>query len=115
MGHIRISPKEGFIWSDVTSAGGHGPVDCIDGSGKGIGPKEVRGISIFKQGASLIQNPPVRSLSNSVLFRSVQDGELHRYPILSTVGFEGGIDIKNTEVMILPKRGHVHWTTNVRV
>ncbi len=91
--HIRPPPKECLIWHGVTSTGGYSSINHIDCSGKGIGPEEVWGINIFKQGASFIQNPSVQMLSNPILLRSVRDSEFQGYSIFHPIVFEDSIHI----------------------
>src|SRR5258708_9081306 len=86
------SRKEGFIRCDACVTGGS-LVDCIDGSGKSIGPEEIRGISILHDGVPLVKYPPVCPLCNSILFRGVGDGEFHADTYLFAVHLEDGVYI----------------------
>ena len=48
MGDIWFLAEESFERGDVADAQANCPVDHIYGGGKGIGPKEARGIGIFQ-------------------------------------------------------------------
>ena len=72
----------------------HGVYNCH----KSIGTEEVWGSGVLHDGPPFIQDLPVGSFSDSILFRCMQHSELKLDSTFSTILLKEGIDIFATMV-----------------
>ena len=100
VGHVGFLAEKSFIGHLIPSSGADGLIHGVHDCHECISPEEVWGPSVLHDSPPLVKDLAVGSLSNAILLRHVQYGELKLDSTLSAVLLKGHIHILPTTVRL---------------